>query len=222
MKLDTCLVACDLNGNYTDFVPLVFKLWKNIVKVKVKLVLISEYIPSVLDPFKDDIILFRPIENIPTAFQAQCIRVLYPSLLESKNGIIISDMDLIPLNSDYYNKNIESYSNESFIVYRNVIDEYFQYPICFCAATPNTWKEIFKVESEDDIRHILKYWYSLTTDYSISSANSVGWALDQIMLFKYLSTESAKDKVILLKDEDTGFKRLDRSELKEIKANIMF
>ena len=101
MIITKCLVASDLNPTYYTFFPLVKQYWKNMVNISAIMILVADEIPDNLRNFKDNIILFKPIENVNTAFQAQCIRILYPCLLENEY-IIISDMDLIPLNSKYY------------------------------------------------------------------------------------------------------------------------
>lgn len=219
MKLKYCLVACDLNNKYLHYYPFVKKYWKNIVGIDTILILISDHIPESLLEYKDDIILFEPIDNIPTAFQAQCIRVLYPCLIDTVENIIISDMDLIPLNKKYYVDNISLYSN-SFVVYRNVIEEYKQYPICFCSASPYIWKEIFNIHSIGDITKTLIEWYKDINDYQVSSPYSIGWACDQLKLYEYVNKWNKS--IIKLSDDITGFKRLDRMEIVDIKNNMDF
>ena len=216
MKLKYCLVACDLNDNYLRYYPFVKKYWKDVVNIDTILVLISNHVPDYLLEYKNDIILYKPIKNIPTAFQAQCIRVLYPSLINTEETIIISDMDLIPLNKMYYVNNISLYNN-SFVVYRNVIPEYKQYTICFCCASPYTWKEIFNIHSIDDITETLINWYKDITDYQISSPYSIGWACDQLKLYEYVNKWNKS--IIKLYDDITGFKRLDRLDINDIKNN---
>lgn len=220
MKTDICLVSCDLNPTYIDFYPLVKKFWLEKTGIQTKLILISDFIPHDLLAFKEDIILFHPIKNIPTPFQAQVIRILYPALLdEYENGIILSDMDLIPLSYDFYIKNIENYNNDSFIVYRNVIEEYKQYPICFCNAPSKIWKDIFKINKVEDICNLIQSWYhSLPpSDYKISDPYSIGWALDQLKLFEYVNNWNGNK--ILLNDHNNGFKRLDRSDISKMNIN---
>jgi hypothetical protein len=218
MILDFALTASDLNTNYLDFLPLVIKTWKNIVKINVKIILISKYIPENLIIYKNNIILFEPIENIPTSFQSQCIRILYPCILE--NNIIISDMDLIPLNKTYYVDNIKDFDEDSFVIYRNVLEDIKQYPICFCAANSKIWKEIFNINTEEDIRTTLKQWYLQLpeNDYKISSPYSFGWAMDQLQLF-YNVNKWGKN-IIKLNDTESGFKRLDRMNINYIDNNI--
>jgi hypothetical protein len=211
MILDLAITASDLNNEYLEFLPLVIKTWKNIVGINVKIILISHFIPENYLIYKDNIILFEPIENIPTAFQAQCIRVLYPCILD--NNIIISDMDLVPLNKIYYIDNIKDFDEDCFIIYRNVLEDIKQYPICFCAANSETWKEIFNINTKEDIIKTLKEWYSQIpeNDYKISNPYSVGWALDQLQLY-YLVNKWDK-KIIKLYDKNTSFRRIDRSEV---------
>lgn len=225
MKLDLCIVACDLNDDYTQFFDIVKFSWKHYVGIDTKFILISYFIPKELENFKDDIILFNPIKDIPTAFQAQCIRILYPALLKQyKNSIIISDMDLIPLNKSFYIDSIDSINENNFVVYRNVISEYLQYPICFCAANPKTWAEIFSIESINDVITTIETWFELFINagyfYQISSPFSVIWACDQLKLFELVNKWNNNNKLTLLSDKITKFNRLDRHDIVNIEKNL--
>ena len=192
MKIQYCIVASDLNNLYYDFFPLVKKFW-NKINIKVFLILISDFIPENLQPFKENILLFPPIPNIPTAFIAQNIRILYPCIFpnccDKEDGIILSDMDLIPLNYNYFHTTAIDYDPETiFLVYRNVIEHEKEYPICFCLASQKVWCDIFPfIKNENDIRTTLNDWYlSLPkNDYQISSPYSLGWSLDQKKLYFY-------------------------------------
>ncbi len=220
MKLDFCLLACDLNPTYYNFYPLVRKYWRTIVGIPTKLILIGVNIPENLKEYRDEIILFEPIENIHTAFQAQVIRVLYPAMFESNKTIIISDMDIIPLNQNYFCETIKSVSDNNLIIYRNVIEDQLQYPMCYICAQSSTWKEIFKINNEDDIRDIIRSWY--TNDYVISGPYSIGWAQDQLQTYKYVNKfHSETKRVIRFTDEVTKFKRLDRLDINNNIINVM-
>lgn len=213
MKINYCLVACDLNKNYVEFIPLVIQVWSTIVGVNVKVILIANSLPQNLIQYSKHITLFKPIDGIPSSFMAQCIRILYPCLFNDKQNIIISDMDLIPLQKKYYIDTVKDFNDDNFIVYRNVISDHNQYPICFCLANSTVWRDIFNIKSENDITNTLIEWYeSLKGDYNISCPYSVGWALDQIKLFEKVNQWNSKTtKLILLYDEFTGFNRLNRS-----------
>ena len=224
MKLDLCLVSCDLNPMYYPYFPLVRQCWKNIVGIDCILILIAKEVPYELLSEKEHIILFPPLPNIPTAFQAQCIRLLYPSMLLQKyQGIIISDMDIIPLNKDYFVSHIATLPEDSFCVYRDVISEHKQYPMCYCVASSETWASVFDISIKNDIMEKIISWFC-KDDYEISSPYSEMWAQDQKQLFEYVNRY---DKVVRFTDENTNFSRLDRADINfiynnkdEIKNNI--
>ena len=103
MKLDTVLTAVNDNPLYIGFVPYFIRMWKLLYPdVNVKIVLVAEYIPENLKEYNDNLILFKPIEGISTAFTSQYIRLLYPNLLGCTNGVLITDMDIVPMNRTYY------------------------------------------------------------------------------------------------------------------------
>ena len=92
--------------------------------------------------------MFEPIDNVLTSFTAQFIRLLYPCILNYKNGVIITDMDMIPMNRTYYTENIKSFDNNKFIYFReNVLFEHKQLAMCYNVAVPKIWKDIFKINS---------------------------------------------------------------------------
>lgn len=218
MKLDLCLLSCDLNPMYYDFFPLIKTFWKKKVGINCILILVANDVPYSLREEADSIILFPPLKNIPTAFQAQCIRLLYPCLLSEFHGIIISDMDIIPLQSDFFVKTIENLDqNNTFCIYRDVISEYNQYPMCYCAASSETWRSLFNVHIINDIVLLLEKWYS-KDDYAISSASSEMWAQDQLQLFQYVKNNLSLD-IKKFTDEQTKFSRLDRADVDFICKN---
>jgi hypothetical protein len=220
MYLDLCLLSCDLNSTYYDFFPLIKSYWKKIVGIDCILILVAKEVPYSLLPEKDSIILFPPIPNIPTAFQAQCIRLLYPCLLNF-NGIIISDMDIIPLNNNFFSKPIEPLTQQNtFCIYRNVIADYKQYPMCYCAGSSDVWRKLFKINIMNDLIETLTSWYS-KDDYTISSASSEMWAQDQLQLFKVVELPPLDIDIVKFTDDQTHFTRLDRSQVDYIKDNVM-
>lgn len=220
MRLDLCLLSCDLNSTYYDFFPLIKTFWKKKVGIDCILILVAKELPYSLQAEKDSIIMFPPIPNIPTAFQAQCIRLLYPCLLNF-NGIIISDMDIIPLNNDFFSKTIEALNHENtFCIYRNVISEHKQYPMCYCAASSDVWRKIFKINIMNDLIKTLTSWYS-KDDYAISSPTSEMWAQDQLQLFHYVKEAQQTVDIVKYTDDQTHFTRLDRSQVDYITDNVM-
>jgi len=211
MKLDCVLTAVNDNRLYLDFVPIFIKTWNKLYPdVDVKIILISKNIPEDLFLYKENIILFEPIDNILTSFISQYIRLLYPCILNYKNGVLITDMDILPMNNTYYTKNIKSYDNNKFIYYReNICFDENQIAMCYNVATPNIWREIFKINSLEDIINEIKDVYGKNTIKE--GHGNTGWFTDQITLYKnVINWNNKTNNFICLKESETNFKRLDR------------
>lgn len=221
MKIDCILTAVNENDLYLDFIPLFINTWKKLYPyLDVKVILISNNIPEKYKEYNKHLILFRPIENISTAFISQYIRILYPSILNYKNGILITDIDIIPMNKSYYTKNIEEYDNNKFIYYReNVCFNYKQLAICYNVATPIIWKEIFNINTIDDIINRLNIVYK-NINY-VNGHGKSGWCTDQLDLYKYVIDWNKKtNNLICLKENKTKFNRLDRNRFNINSQNI--
>jgi hypothetical protein len=208
MKLDCVITSVNMNHKYSQFIPLFIKSWSRLLPyIDIKIILINDFIPDEYIKYKDNIILFKPIDNMHTAFIAQYIRILYPAILNYKNGILISDMDMIPMNDFYYTENIKNIADNKFIVFRNVLpEECKQYPICYNIAINKVWSEIFNIKSIDDIIKSLKKAYSEINYNNIHGGS--GWDKDQRDLYSLVLNY---ENTVYLKDNDCGFKRLDKN-----------
>jgi hypothetical protein len=210
MKLDCVLTATNLNPLYVEFIPYFIRTWKKAApSVDIKIVLIADEIPKEYEEYSQYIILFKPIEGISTAFISQYIRSLYPALLNYEGGVMITDMDIFPMDGDYYIKNIEPFGNEKFIYYRDVLLNEGQIAMCYNAATPQVWSEIFNIKTTEDIIQRLKDVNSKIL-YD-NQHGSKGWYTDQIDLFQAVSNWNKNtNNFVYLKDADTKFDRLNR------------
>jgi hypothetical protein len=211
MILDCVISACNDNPMYIDFVPLFIETWRKLYPhVDVKVILILANIPENLIRYQNNIILFAPLENISTAFTSQYIRLLYPAILNYENGILISDIDMIPMNRTYYTKNIENIGNDKFIYMRDVLlNDYKQIAMCYNVALKETWGDIFGIHNLEDIINRLREVYK-SIEYVDGHANS-GWCTDQIDFYNYvMKWNSITNRFVILSDRNTGYCRLDR------------
>lgn len=110
-------------------------------------------------------------EEIPSGNQAQMIRVLWPALFPERN-FIVSDIDMLPLNKEYFQK-ISSLPKDEEIV--NVSADAYQgkqvrLPICYFVGKGSTFSKITGVKTLDDIAKVMKKWWSL----------GMGWDTDEL------------------------------------------
>lgn len=220
MKLDCVLTAVNEKKLYIDFIPIFIRTWNKLYpNVDVKIILIAKKIPDEFIKYKDNIILFEPIKGILTSFISQYIRILYPAILNYKNGILITDMDMLPMNRTYYTKNIEKYNDEKFIYYReNICSNHNQIAMCYNIAVPDIWSNIFGIKSLEDIKNRIK---------NVSKNNKItegyprkGWAIDQIHLNKYIKIWNEKT-TNFIRLKEMNFNRLCRSKFKSLNNNII-
>jgi hypothetical protein len=213
MKLDCILTACNTNELYLDFIPIFIKSWTKLYpNIDIKIILINDIIPTKFKEYKDNIILFNTIPNISTAFISQYIRLLYPCILKQyENGIMITDMDIIPMNRTYYTKNIENIDNNKFIYLRDVcLNDYKQIAMCYNVGLSNTWSSIFNIHNIEDIKQRLIDVYK-NINY-VDGHGKSGWGTDQIDFYNYvMAWNNTTNNFVTLNDGNTGYNRLDRN-----------
>ena len=211
MILDCILTSVNEKKTYIEFIPFFIKMWKKLYpSVDIKIILIADTIPKKFLKYKNYIILFKPLENIFTAYISQYIRLLYPCILNYKNGILITDIDMVPMNRFYFTRNIEKYDNNKFIYYRDDIClDINQISMCYNVASPKIWNEIFNINSLDDIKNRLKDVFK--NNIILEGIENKGWSIDQVHLYNYVMNWNKKtNNFVRLNEKETKFNRLNR------------
>ena len=218
MKLDCVLTAVNENPSYLDFVPIFIKTWNKLYPdVDVKIVLIAKNIPDNLLSYKNNIIVFEPIDNISTAFTAQFIRNLYPCILNYKNGVMITDIDNLPMNTTYFTKNIENISDNKWVNLRDW-SKSNQISMCWQVAKIDTWKQVFHIENLQDIRDTIVS-VNNTINY-IDGSTRDAWFTDQHFLYdKVMKWNEKTNNYLFLRDRETKYQRLCRSNIRRYGFN---
>ena len=214
MKLDCVLTAVNENPLYLEFIPIFIKTWEKLYpNIDVKIILIANSIPDEYTEYTNNIILFQPIDGILTAFTAQCIRLLYPCLLNYENGVMITDMDMLPMNRSYYTKPIEPFDNKKFIYMReNILMKIKKIAMCYNVATPKIWSEIFKINTIDDLKNELIEIFEKSYQRENEIYGNRGWGTDQTILYdKVMTWNNKTNNFVAIDEKTTKFKRLDRN-----------
>lgn len=180
LKLDRVIVSSDTHPNYYPFWPIVARAWKEVVGIQPTLILIAP--PDFpIDTSCGDVIRIDPIPGIPTAKQAQVIRLLAPALFENE-VCIVSDVDIIPLSKKYFTNSIATIAEDKFVVYRDKAydNRGSRYPMCYIAGKGYIFREIFNIDLkqsfQEAVTHIIQKWHHL----------NYGWETDEKVLRQYL------------------------------------
>lgn len=195
MKIDRVILSTDNHPNYIQFWPIVAKAW-NKLGIKPTLAFIGS-IDVEIDKSIGDVFYFEPIKNIKTSFQAQTIRLLLPALFPDE-VCLISDIDMFPLQKEYFQDSIKNIEDDSFVVYR--YDEAFKrYPMCYVSAKGSVYKSIFKINKISDFQKTIKKWKKL----------KLGWHTDETVLYRSLHAWKDFDKKCILLNHNAN-NRIDR------------
>jgi hypothetical protein len=221
MKLDCVLTAVNENPLYLEFVPIFVMAWKKLYpSVDVKIVLVADRIPQHLQALSQHFILFKPLPGVSTGFISQYVRLLYPALLGYQNGIMITDMDMIPMNRKYYTSSVAGIPGDRFVSLRDVLlHTHQEIAMCYCIAHNKIWGKVFQIYSLSDVVARL-FQVSRGIQYENKHGGS-GWTTDQRDLYdQVMIWHNKTQRFVCLTDQQTGFRRLDRGEFEKIDRNL--
>ncbi len=167
------ILASDDNPDYLQFWPLMAKAWSQLIGVKPTLFLIADD-SVVVDTTVGEVIRFQPIPGIKTSYQAQVIRIIAPALFEDEVSLL-TDIDTLPINRDFFIKSVAKTHPSCSAVYRNNYDaDGMRYPLCYHAMKGSVCREIFGFDQVDleVFRNQLIEWEKL----------KFGWCTDELVL----------------------------------------
>ena len=213
MRLTHVLLASNLNPDYLEFWPVAKRAWREIAELEPVLVVIGDA-ESLPPSIRADaqVQVFEPVGGVHSSFQAQCIRLLYPALLETPGAVVISDIDMLPMSWGYLHASVAKLDESYFIAYRDLALGKHEIPISFNAARPGTWGEIFRVQSLDDVgRRLVEWWAEVEYD---GARGGAGWNTDQRILYETVMKWGAATRRLWILDDDfCGYRRLDRRDV---------
>jgi hypothetical protein len=157
MRLSCALLASYDTPKTSEMWPIVKKAWWEIVGIPCIIVYIADTVPEGLrnDPA---VIHFKPIKGMPHSLQAQEVCQMYPALLKGDGGILITDIDSIPVSS-----------SEQVI---NVINYTTQAPIVCAVSPPSAWARMYGIQTIEDIYSKLTKIINTTIKPQITIINS--------------------------------------------------
>jgi hypothetical protein len=209
MRITHVLTAVNDNPNYTKYIPLFLTQWKlKYGEITPVILYVGTEIPSHLSQYADSIRLFPPFGTLSTATIAQVIRLLYPCLLPDDAVVLITDMDMIPGHSAYFQQAASMIPDSAFGSLRpKEIVAANQIAICYNVARANVWRSIFNIHSVDDI---VSFFETNVTSATDGQHGGSGWYTDQEILYRHcMAWQQKGGSVVFLKDNQTHFHRLD-------------
>ncbi len=199
------ITACNTKKTYYEFIrPWINHHIKLFPNSDIKCILVSEEIPEELKDLSNHLILFKPIENISTAYQSQLVRLVYPVLLDDALNIIC-DIDLFAMSKEILTIFDKIPNKEkSFINYGKLsmrqceIDK--EFAMCYSILSNQVIEEKLEVKTSEDIILFLKNNYT-----NQDNVYGYEWYGDQKLLYNIF-----REYEWLVKLERPNNDRLDR------------
>ena len=139
MKIDKVILGSDTNPFYLDFWPIVSMIWKKKFKIEPILILIHDNKNITVTEEYGKVFYIDPVENVPLNIQAQCCRYFFP-LTDLEAIWCISDIDMLPISTNYFIESIKHISDEKFVNLNS--HSIAANPACYNIAKGKTYKEV--------------------------------------------------------------------------------
>ena len=229
-KVNRIFISCDDQTEYKQFIPIVSLAWQKLLGIKPTLAYVTDTVESTWDWMKEycaDIVKFPVRKDLKNnCVRAYCARMIirykYP-----EDICMVSDLDMIPLNKEYFNNLPENYSLDKFV---NLTYDAFlngdgdainltyplsmrKFPTCYSIATGKIWKEIINPEDLDDDL-VIDSWNGLNVYDPKENINAPYFCDESLMRMLIQRWNPSRDKLIGI---DRGLeggrvaRRLDRS-----------
>jgi hypothetical protein len=188
MKIDYVIVSTDNNPLYYEFWDIVKDLWINLIGIKPILVNICD-VDNIVDYGEFIIHNIKKVENLNTGFQSQIAR-MYVTKFYGDKVCLTSDIDMLPLNKDYFTKKVETLDDDSLVIFSS--DAYQnkkRFPICYNAAKGDLFNDILNLNK------------SFTEYANQLQQLNLGWDTDELYFGERVYNYQHQTKINYLKRE---------------------
>jgi hypothetical protein len=157
MRISCALLAsCDARKSL-EMWPIVKKAWWEIVGIPCVMVYVGDTVPEDLrnDPA---VIHFKPIKGMSLPLQAQEVCQMYPALLKGDGGILLTDIDSVPISKTDQEIKIVNYTTQASLI---------------CAVSPpSVFARLYCIQKMEDIYSKLNKILNTTIKPHITIINS--------------------------------------------------
>ena len=193
-SIDYVVISSDDNSDYKDFYPIIAKRWHDI-GIKTYYINITNE-DSIVNNEYGVIHKIKSLENIDSGFQSQVVRLFSSNFIDG--NILISDIDMLPINKEYFYSYLSELTLDNIILYSGQpYGDVPFYPMCYVLSNSNTLKNILEIK---DI-NFLEFCNKLINDYDGK------WNTDENFMYDKLNKNIKK---LIIKNRNFS-NRIDRS-----------
>lgn len=221
MKIDKVIMSTNDSPTYIEFWPYISQAWKKLLGNNVEVVLgyvtdKSQEESSWLNMY-GKVIHFHKRHDIPDSNHAKVVRTLIASRY-SNEYCLLSDIDMLPLNADYFIKNSKYVNDNNIVIYSSDQSGIpAKYPICYLLAKGKVFKEIINPDNHDEDQ-LLTSWFDMKLygeDEAINNTRFSDESLYRIFFERWGVLDKNKHRTVFLKrkwSKNIARHRIDRAK----------
>lgn len=195
MKIDYVIISSDDNPIYKDFYEIVAKRWLDLGYKTYYINITDE--DGIYDNEYGIVHKIKALDFISTGFQSQVARLFSSKFIEG--NIMMSDIDMLPINSEYFNQYVNELTEDNVIIYSGQpYGNTPYYPMCYVLSNSKNFIKYLDIED----MNFEEYCKMLSDTYRQA------WNTDEN--FMYDKFENYKDNLLIKNDRDFS-RRIDRS-----------
>ena len=146
MKIDYVIISSDDNPMYKDFYTIVAQRWLDL-GIKTYYLNISDT-DEIIENEYGIIHKVKSLEFVSTGFQSQVVRLFSSKFIEG--NIMMSDIDMLPINGEYYNQYLNELTDDNVIIYSGQpYGGVPYYPICYVLSNSKNFRKYLEIEDMD-------------------------------------------------------------------------
>jgi len=144
-KIDFVVISSDDNPLYKDFYSIVAKQWYKLGYKTYYVNITNEN--SFIENEYGIVHKIKSLESVSTGFQSQVVRLFVSNLVNDKN-LLMSDIDMLPINKDYFENIAEELQPDKIILYSGQpYGDVPYYPMCYVLGNSNLLKHKLGIEN---------------------------------------------------------------------------
>jgi hypothetical protein len=192
--IDYVIISSDDNPMYKDFYPIIAKRWHDLG--------FKTYYVNITDKNSIEknewgyLHNIKALDFVSTAFQSQVVRLFCSKFIDG--NLLMSDIDMLPINKDYFLFNSKELTDENVVLYSGQpygVNPF--YPMCYVLSNSKTFIKFLEIQD----LNFEEYCKMLLEKYGKK------WNTDEN--FMYDKFQNHHDKLIIKKNRDFN-RRIDR------------
>jgi len=213
VKIDKVILSSTDSPTYLEFWPYIAKAWKKLLGPDAEVIL--GHLSNIPTPRLDNygtVLQFPSIEGMLDKNSSKIIRTIIAARYPD-SYCLMTDVDMLPLNANYFISNSEFASDNNIVLYSSDQSGHpAKHPICYMLAKGKIFKELINPDNLEE-NQLLKQWAS-TPEYIFNAPTFSDETLYKGFFLRWGIMDKNKDRVVRLKrgwTNNIAHERIDRA-----------